>query len=146
MGERSDGSKVAVRRPEGSPRDAGFSDISEHRSKFARVRAICDRAWTRSPKANSLCERLIGTLRRECLDWVYPIVRGASSKNPLVVVTALQPRPTTLLLWARHPRSDIKFPRASAAPSASFRRPSRIVAHAVLDGLHHEYTFFAQAA
>ncbi len=27
----------------------------------------------RSPQANSLCERLIGTLRRECLDWIIPI-------------------------------------------------------------------------
>jgi len=26
-----------------------------------------------SPKANSVCERLIGTIRRECLDWLIPI-------------------------------------------------------------------------
>src|SRR5271169_6144428 len=26
-----------------------------------------------SPQANSLCERLIGTLRRECLDWIIPL-------------------------------------------------------------------------
>ena len=26
----------------------------------------------RSPKANALCERLIGTIRRECLDWLIP--------------------------------------------------------------------------
>ncbi len=27
----------------------------------------------RSPKANAVCERLIGTIRRECLDWLIPI-------------------------------------------------------------------------
>ena len=27
----------------------------------------------RSPKANSICERAIGTIRRECLDWMIPI-------------------------------------------------------------------------
>jgi putative transposase len=27
----------------------------------------------RSPQANSLCERVIGTLRRECLDWIIPL-------------------------------------------------------------------------
>jgi putative transposase len=27
----------------------------------------------RSPKANSLCERLVGTLWRECLDWIIPL-------------------------------------------------------------------------
>jgi putative transposase len=26
----------------------------------------------RSPQANALCERLIGTLHRECLDWIIP--------------------------------------------------------------------------
>ncbi|WP_422823038.1 integrase core domain-containing protein [Variovorax humicola] len=26
-----------------------------------------------SPKANSICERVIGTIRRECLDWVIPL-------------------------------------------------------------------------
>ena len=26
-----------------------------------------------SPKANSVCERVIGTIRRECLDWMIPM-------------------------------------------------------------------------
>ncbi|MGO9606279.1 MAG: integrase core domain-containing protein [Candidatus Binataceae bacterium] len=30
----------------------------------------------RSPQANSLCERSIGTLRRECLDWIIPLSEG----------------------------------------------------------------------
>jgi putative transposase len=27
----------------------------------------------RSPTANSICERVIGTIRRECLDWLIPL-------------------------------------------------------------------------
>jgi len=27
----------------------------------------------RSPKANAICERAIGTIRRECLDWLIPM-------------------------------------------------------------------------
>jgi transposase InsO family protein len=30
----------------------------------------------RSRQANSLCERLIGTLRRECQDWIIPLSEG----------------------------------------------------------------------
>ena len=30
----------------------------------------------RSPKANAICERVIGTIRRECLDWMIPISEG----------------------------------------------------------------------
>jgi putative transposase len=26
-----------------------------------------------SPKANAICERVIGTMRRECLDWLIPL-------------------------------------------------------------------------
>jgi putative transposase len=34
----------------------------------------------RSPQANSLCERLIGTLRREYLDWIIPLSEGHLQK------------------------------------------------------------------
>ena len=29
-----------------------------------------------SPKANAICERVIGTVRRECLDWMIPMSEG----------------------------------------------------------------------
>jgi putative transposase len=35
----------------------------------------------RSPQANSLCERLIGTLRRECLDWMVPMSEAHLQKT-----------------------------------------------------------------
>jgi putative transposase len=28
------------------------------------------------PKANAICERMIGTVRRECLDWLIPITEA----------------------------------------------------------------------
>jgi hypothetical protein len=29
-----------------------------------------------SPKANAICERMIGTIRRECLDWLIPLMES----------------------------------------------------------------------
>jgi hypothetical protein len=29
-----------------------------------------------SPKVNAICERVIGTIRRECLDWLIPMSQG----------------------------------------------------------------------
>ena len=31
-----------------------------------------------SPKAHAICERLIGTIRRECLDWMIPLCEAHS--------------------------------------------------------------------
>src|ERR1700704_703247 len=42
----------------------------------------------RSPMANSICERVIGTIRRECLDWLIPLSEAQLR--------------TTLRSWAQH--------------------------------------------
>ena len=98
-----------------------------------------------SPQANSLCERLVGTLRRECLDWIIPLSEGQLRK--------------VLLSWMAHynggrPHSSLG-PGVPDQPSASphwqrhrhcFDLPVSIVARPVLNGLHHEYGFIARAA
>jgi transposase InsO family protein len=65
-----------------------IADADDHRhlihdrdSIFARhlydsIRALglaVLRSPVSSPKANSICERAIGTIRRECLDWMIPL-------------------------------------------------------------------------
>jgi putative transposase len=98
-----------------------------------------------SPQANSLCERLIGTLRRECLDWIIPL-----TERHLKIV---------LRSWMAHynrgrPHSALGpgVPEAlSAVPRLQrhrhrFDRPVSVVARSVLNGLHHEYRAIARAA
>ena len=100
----------------------------------------------RSPQANALCERLIGTLRRECLDWIIPLTEDHLRRT----------------LWSWLPHYNRGRPHTSLGPGLPvprrhcpvqvqrqrhhFDRPSRVVAHPVLNGLHHEYSLLDRAA
>ena len=95
----------------------------------------------RCPKANSVCERVIGTIRRECLDWMIPI-----SEAHLRVI---------LKEWVVHynrgrPHSalgpGVPDPPAELAVVPKSEQRHRLAAGAlvlaksVLGGLHHEYS------
>ena len=51
--------------------DAIFSTQLD--ASVARMGLEVIKTPVRSPQANSFCERLIGTIRRECLDWIIPV-------------------------------------------------------------------------
>jgi transposase InsO family protein len=97
----------------------------------------------RAPQANAFCERLIGTIRRECVDWVIPF-----NEDHLR---------TILREWVAHYNRG--RPHASLGPGipegsavAPELRRHRIpdghgaVAKPVLGGLHHEYRLERVAA
>jgi putative transposase len=99
----------------------------------------------RVPQANTFCERLIGTIRRECLDFVIPMT-GRHLR-------------TILREWIRHYNRG--RPHASLGPgiperplddkiggSSGYRLPTayRVAATAILSGLHHEYRLERKAA
>jgi transposase InsO family protein len=95
----------------------------------------------RSPKANSICERVIGTIRRECLDWMIPVSEGHLR--------------TTLREWVRHyncgrPHNSLG-PGVPDPPKVSSLEPKSesrhrmaagafVLAKSVLGGLYHEYS------
>jgi len=92
----------------------------------------------RSPQANAFCERLIGTVRRECLDFLIPLNERHLRR--------------TLKQWVSHynrgrPHSSlgpgIREPNAEFRIAATSRhqipRNHRIAARPILGGLHHEY-------
>jgi transposase InsO family protein len=125
-------------------RDAIFSTGLD--AAVARLGLAVIKTPVRSPRANTLCERLIGTLWRECLDWMMPLNERHLRR--------------TLWSWASHynrgrPHSSLG-PGIPDPPLNSrvllqrhrhrFDRSTRIVAHPVLNGLHHEYSPLARAA
>ena len=94
----------------------------------------------RSQKANAICERVIGTMRRECLDWLIPLSEAHLR--------------SILKTWVAHynggrPHSrlgrgvpDPPNVRVRVRPSESRHWLGKGVAvrtKSVLGGLHHEY-------
>jgi putative transposase len=94
-----------------------------------------------SPKANAICERVIGTARRECLDWLIPV-----SEAHLRAI---------LKCWVRHynggrPHSALgpgvpDLPQKHGViPVLETRRrlaaDALVLVKSVLSGLHHEYS------
>ena len=95
----------------------------------------------RSPKANAICERVIGTIRRECLDWLLPL-----SESHLRSI---------LKSWVPHYNGGRPHmalgPGIPDAPAGSLILPNpnprhrrgesySVRAKSILGGLHHEYS------
>lgn len=84
------------------------------------------RTPVQAPKANAYCVRLVGTMRRECLDWVIPL----NEKHLRRILRE----------WA----TGIPEPTKKPARSAEYGKHQlpqdcRIRTRDVLGGLHHEY-------
>jgi len=94
-----------------------------------------------SPKANAICERVIGTIRRECLDWMIPMSEAHLR--------------SILREWVGHynggrPHSalgpGVPGPPAGSAstskaePRCRWTSGALVRAKSVLGGLHHEYS------
>jgi len=88
-----------------------------------------------APKANAIAERLVGTLRRECLDHLIMF-------NEQHLRRVLAEYATHYNAARPHRALELDAPNgpiARAAPPSS----GRIVAHSVLGGLHREYEWLA---
>ena len=109
----------------------GFTIVPKTGSRGLR----CDR----SPKANSLCERLIGSLRRECLDWGIPLSKGHLRGLLKMWSTYYNRGRPHMRLGPGVPDP----PRSVPAPLRPRRHPfsasPAVVAKPVLNGLHHGY-------
>jgi putative transposase len=99
-----------------------------------------------SPKANAICERMIGMIRRECLDWMIPLseahlrsilrewVAHYNGGRPHRALGPGVPGPP-----AGSARTSKAQPRCRWTPGAFMRAKS------VLGGLRHEYSVSANA-
>jgi len=118
-------------------RDSIFSKRTDDVVRRMGLRVL--RTPVRAPKANAFAERLVGTIRRECLDWLIPL-----SENHLRRM---------LREWVRHyneARPHASLGQGIPAPAQGLPvglqehrhylpEGSRVVSAPILGGLHHEY-------
>lgn len=124
-------------------RDSIFSKDLDQAVAAMGVRIL--KTPVRAPKATAVCERLVGTIRRECLDFLIPfgerhlkqlLTNWATHYNHARVHTSLGPgvpdpiRPSPPMSGNRH-----------RLPAGHILR-----SNAVLGGLHHEYWLEKMAA
>jgi transposase InsO family protein len=124
-------------------RDAIFSAAVDEALKGFGVRA--SKTPVRTPTANAFCERLVGTIRRECLDYLIPI----NKRHLRRILTEF------MIHYNRgRPHSSlgpgIPEPPQDKVPDSGQRHklPTgyRVKSTPVLGGLHHEYTLEKEAA
>src|SRR5450755_2126132 len=94
-----------------------------------------------SPKANAICEGVIGTILRECLDWLVPLseahlrftlkswIAHYNGGRPHMALGPGIPHPTVSTLV--HPRPNSRYRRGESYA---------VRANPILGGLHHEYS------
>ncbi len=125
-------------------RDRIFSSELDQSITHMGLRVL--RTPPRSPQANSLCERVIGTLRRECLDFLIPLTENhlrSILKN--WVKHYNQGRPHTSL-GPGIPDLPINLPVTSQGNRHRLPSHLKVVAYPDLGGLHHEYRLDRKAA
>ena len=125
-------------------RDGIFSPLLDKSVSHMGIRVL--RLPPRSPKANSFCERVIGTLRRECLDYFIPITEShlrSITTNWMTHYNKGRPH-SSLGPGIPNPPSDLPV----ALQTHRHRIPNhlKVMAHPILGGLHHEYGLLPKAA
>jgi transposase InsO family protein len=103
---------------------AGNSGIEELKTPF------------QAPKANVLCERLIGTMKRECLD--HFLILNQFQLKPIVTDFA-----DYYNQHRAHQGIDQRVPAqfGEPRPALSNQAKGKVVAAPMLNGLHHSYAY-----
>ena len=125
-------------------RDAIFAAEVDRQLKAFGLRVM--RTPARAPQANAYCERLVGTVRREFLDFMIPL--GEKQLRTILaewVTHYNQGRPhASLGPGIPEPAETPLLPQTHGRHSSA--KDCKVAARAVLGGLHHEYRWERVAA
>ena len=124
-------------------RDSIYSEEADSALKSIGIRVL--KTPFRAPQANAYCERLVGTIRRECLDFLIPLNEKHLRKILREWVTHYNKgRPhSSLGPGIPDPPANLPVWRSSGHLIPAHHR---VVARPILGGLHHEYRLEKVAA
>ena len=118
-------------------RDTIFSKEVDQGVRNMGLRVI--KTPVRTPVANAICERVIGTMRRECLDFVIPLNERHLSGILQEWVTHYNAGRPHMSLGPGIPQPIGDLPVYRQAHRHRIAAGHHVVARSVLGGLHHEY-------
>ena len=104
------------------------------------------RTPVRAPQANAFCERVIGTIRRECLDFIITMNERHLRKILREWVTHYNRGRPHASLGPGIPEGSTVAAADSESNGHSIPVGCRVAAMPILGGLHHEYRFEREAA
>ena len=125
-------------------RDSIFSQALDQGVRHLGLRVL--KTPPHSPQANALCERLLGTLRRECLDFVIPLTEHHPCRLLHEWVVHDNTGRPHMALGPGIPQPPPHLPIPFQEQRHRLPEPLQVVAHPILGGLHHEYRFDEKAA
>jgi putative transposase len=125
-------------------RDRIFSQALDHRIR--NVGCTILETPVRTPVANAICERVLGTLRRECLDFVIPLSENHLRRLLHEWVLHYNHGRPHMALGPGMPQSPPQLPTPQHAHRHRLPERLRIVTRPILGGLHHEYGLEEKAA
>jgi len=124
-------------------RDSIFSRELDHGIRNLGLRVL--KTPPQTPQANALCERLLGTLRRECLDCVIPLTVHHVQRLLAAWVPHYNHSRPHMALGPGIPQPPPSLPVTLHAHRHRLPAHVWVVARSVVGGLHHEYGLAAQA-
>jgi putative transposase len=125
-------------------RDRIFSQPLDQHIRHLGLRVL--KTPVRRPQANALCERLLGTLRRECLDFVIPLTENHLRHLLNAWLAHYNKGRPHMALGPGIPQPPPSLPVALQTHRCRLPAQVHVVAHPILGGLHREYRLEERAA
>jgi putative transposase len=125
-------------------RDSIFSRALDQSIRHLGLRVL--KTPPQTPRANAICERVLGTLRRECLDFLIPLTENHLWRLLHEWVRHYNVRRPHMSLGPGIPQPPVSLPIPLQTHRHRLPEHLRVVARPILGGLHHEYRLEAKAA